>query len=226
MNFAGNFLSIGKVDIAELKERVLELTDEEWQSGDYRQQRYEAHRDTRTVSLVFDMDFRHTHPTRLPMLQRFEAALRPALMQTADYYDQLPKSKVLFEQYGIGYFIRANVVKLVAGGEISEHKDGNFSLTHAHRVHLPIFTNDDVLFTVGKETVNLREGMLTEINNRRMHNVRNEGSKDRVHVILDYVIPGEKCCCGEKNHPLTTCNPQACLETDQLRVECVCLPEG
>lgn len=226
MNFAGNFIRIGDVDVKELKARVLEITEEEWQSEAYRQKRYEAHRDTRTVSLVFDMDFRHTHPTRLPMLQRFETAIRPALKQAADYYDDLPKSKELFDEFGMGYFVRANLVKLVAGGEITEHIDGNFSLTHAHRLHLPVFTNNDVLFTVGKEVVNMREGILSEINNRRLHKVRNSGSTDRVHLILDYVVPGEKCCCGEKLHPLTNCNPQACLETDQRRIECVCLLEG
>ena len=93
MNFAGNFLHIGNVDITALRQRVLELSEDEWQGESFRQQRYEAHRDTKTVSLVFDMDFRHTHPTRMPMLQRFEPSMRPALMKAADYYDELPKSK-------------------------------------------------------------------------------------------------------------------------------------
>ena len=56
---------------------------------------------------------------------------------------------------GIGYFIRANLVRLAPGGTINEHRDGNFSLTHSHRVHVPIITNDRVLFNVGRETLSI-----------------------------------------------------------------------
>jgi hypothetical protein len=79
MNFAGHFVHIGDVDVAALKQRVLDLPEEQWQGEQFRQQRYEVHRDTRTVSLVFDSDFRHTHPTRMPALQIFESYLRPIL---------------------------------------------------------------------------------------------------------------------------------------------------
>lgn len=225
MNFAGNFVSIGNVEIAALKQRVLDLSDHQWQSQAVRQQRYEVHKDTQTIHLVFDPDFRHTHPTRLPLLQEFEPLIRPALKTAADHFDDSPKGQELFEQYGMGYFIRANLVRLVAGGEITGHTDNNFSLVHSHRVHLPIITNEQVGFTVDNETINMKEGELWEINNRRMHSVRNDGPTDRVHLILDYVIPGEKCCCGEKLHPMTACNPRACEKTDHLEIRCSCFQD-
>ncbi len=225
MNLPSNFLHIANIDITVLKQLVLDLPDQQWHSESFRQQRYEAHRDTETISLVFDPDFRHTHPTRLPALQMFEPSMRPALAEVADYYDQSSKGKALFEEFGLGYFIRANLVQLKSGGEIPPHTDGNFSLTHSHRIHLPIITNDDVRFTVGSETINLKEGELYEINNRRAHSVKNAGSEDRVHLIMDYVLPGEKCCCGEKHHPLTACNAQAGRETDKFRIPCTCSPE-
>jgi quercetin dioxygenase-like cupin family protein len=156
----------------------------------------------------------------------FEPSMRSALAKAADHYDQSTKGQALIEQFGLGYFIRANLVRLKSGGEIAAHTDGNFSLVHSHRIHLPIITNDEVWFAVGSETVNLKEGELYEINNRRVHSVKNVGSEDRVHLIMDYVLPGEKCCCGEKHHPLTACNPQACLEMDQFRIPCTCFPEN
>jgi len=225
MNFAGNFVHIANVDVAVLKQLVLDLPDQKWQSESFRQQRYEVHRDTETINLVFDPDFRHTHPTKLPALQMFEPSMRSALAIAADHYDQSTKGQALIEQFGLGYFIRANLVRLKSGGEIAAHTDGNFSLVHSHRIHLPIITNDEVWFAVGSETVNLKEGELYEINNRRVHSVKNVGSEDRVHLIMDYVLPGEKCCCGEKHHPLTACNSQACLEMDQFRIPCTCFPE-
>ncbi len=224
MNFSGNFNHIGDADVAAFKQRVLEFAEQQWQGEAFRQQRYEVHRDTQTIALVFDPDFRHTHPTRLPPLQELEPFIRPVLKMVADHFDDSPQGFELFEAHCMGYFVRANLVRLQSGGKITEHTDNNFSLVHSHRVHLPVITNDQVEFTVGGETLNMKEGALYEINNRRMHSVRNAGSEDRIHLILDYVIPGEKCCCGRKLHPNTACNPQACEQTDHLQVQCVCYP--
>lgn len=226
MNFARNFAHIGTADTAELMKLVLELNDEKWNEFSIRQARYEVHRHTQSIGLVYDPDFRHSHPTKLPTLQIFEAALRPALEKIADHYEQSETGQRLTKQFGLGYFVRATLVKLKAGCDIQAHQDLNFSLTHSHRVHLPLVTNDDVLFTVGSETVNLREGELVEINNRRIHSVDNKGSSDRVHLILDFVLPGEQCCCGMKRHPDTLCSPQACIDTDRQRIPCNCYPEN
>jgi len=87
-------------------------------------------------------------------------------------------------------------------------------------------TNDAVWFSVGSETINMREGQLYEINNRRLHSVENKGSDDRVHLILDFVLPSERCCCGERLHPDTRCSPQACKETDRWNTPCECYPEA
>ena len=222
MNFAGNFVHIGNLELAALKQRVLTLPEQQWQGEAFRQQLYEVHRGTQTVPLVFDPDFRHTHPTRLPALQEFESLIRPALKMAADHFDGSPKGRALFEEHGMGYFVRASLVRLTTGEEITKHTDNNFSLVHSHRIHLPIITNAEVGFTVGNKTINMKESELWEINNRRTHLVKNAGSTDRVHLILDYVIPGEKCCCGEKLHPLTACNPAACEKTDHLKIKCVC----
>lgn len=226
MNFPGNFFHIGDLDTAELKALVQGLTDEQWQNFSVRQKRYEVHQHTETIGLVYDPDFRHSHPTRLPMLETFESALRPALWMTADHFEETRSGQELVRNNGAGYFIRASLVRLKPHGTIAEHRDMNFSLTHSHRIHLPIVTNDKVLFTVGKETVHLREGQLTEINNRRTHSVHNDSPQHRVHLILDFVLPGERCCCGARLHPDTRCSPRACEDTVLGRVPCTCYPEA
>ncbi|MDZ7645493.1 MAG: aspartyl/asparaginyl beta-hydroxylase domain-containing protein [Woeseiaceae bacterium] len=225
MNFAGNFKYLGSVDTRELRRRVDTLTEEQWSAFEMRQKRYEVHRDTQTIGLVFNPDFRHSHPTRLPALEIFQDALQPVLATVAGHYEATDEGQRLTQQYGLGYFIRATLVRLRAGGTIDPHRDNNFSLVHSHRVHLPVITNDQVLFTVGSETRALAAGEIHEINNRRMHSVRNESAEDRVHFILDFVLPGEMCCCGRRLHPGTLCSPQACLATDRLQVPCTCHPE-
>jgi quercetin dioxygenase-like cupin family protein len=226
MNFAGNFVRIGDVDPAQLREPALQVSEDDWNTDVFRQRRYEVHRDTQTVGLVFDLDFRHSHPTRLPMLQKFEPALRPVLKMVADHFEQSEKGRKLTEQFGLGYFIRATLVRLKGGGSIAPHTDNNFSLVHSHRVHVPITTNKEVSFTVGNETINMQPGDVIEINNRRMHSVSNGGDGDRIHLILDFVVPGERCCCGAKRHPDLLCSPQACRDTDHLQIPCTCFPEG
>ena len=62
----------------------------------------------------------------------------------------------------------------------------------SHRIHLPLVTNDGVKFNVGDTTKNLLPGELWEINNRHRHTVKNNGTEDRVHMIMDFVLPGEK----------------------------------
>lgn len=226
MNFAGNFKHIGNADTRELEDLLLELSEAQWNEFSVRHQRYEVHRHTRMIGLVYDPDFRHSHPTRLPALAVFESALRPVLAMTAEHYEGSKSGRDLVRRFGLGYFIRATLVKLSAGHGIAPHQDLNFSLTHSHRVHLPVITNDAVSFTVGDETIHMRAGEIYEINNRRLHSVHNGGTEDRVHVILDFVLRGEMCCCGIKHHPQTLCSPQTCLDTVRLRVPCTCHPEG
>jgi hypothetical protein len=225
MNFPGNFFHIGNLDIVELQDLVLQLSEEQWNAFSIRQKRYEVHQHTQTIALVYDTDFRHSHPTRLPALQTFESALRPVLWMTADHFEETDTGRKLIQQNSMGYFVRVSLVRLSAGCGIAEHQDMNFSLTHSHRIHLPVVTNDKVSFTVGGETINMPEGALFEINNRRLHSVRNDGDADRVHLILDFVLPGERCCCGARHRPQTRCSPQACLATDRLQVPCNCYPE-
>jgi hypothetical protein len=225
VNFDGNFRRIGSTNVEPIEALLQSFGEDDWDRDSQRQRRYEVHKDTQTIALVHDYDFRHTNPTRHPALEIFGRAIRPILSMVADFYDTSEKGVTLTNKYGIGYFIRANFVRLAAGGEITEHRDMNFSLTHSHRVHVPVITNDGVVFKVGEESLNIPDGEIYEINNRRMHSVRNDGDTPRVHLILDYVLKGEQCCCGELRHPNEACSPEACLDTDRCRIPCNCLPE-
>jgi len=226
MNFAGNFRHIGEADLTDLRARVSDLTDANWLEDQVRSKRYEVHKDTQFIGLVFDEDFRHLQATRRPALERFITALQPILGQIAEYYETSAETQAKFENPVRGYFIRISLTKLVAGGKITEHRDLNFSLTHSHRVHIPIITNDQVWFFVGDEKRNLHSGEIVEINNRRHHHVTNEGDEDRVHLILDFVLPWEPCCCAEKTHPGERCTPQACMETVMAKTPCDCFSES
>lgn len=222
MNFDDKFRRIGSVNIEPVKALIAEFEFERWENETIRQNGYEAHAAAQSIPLVYDSDFRHIEPTRHPALKTFESVIRPVLAIIADFYDESPKGRVLTEKFGTGYFVRANLARLLAGATIAEHRDMNFSFAHSHRVHVPVVTNDQVRITVDGESLSIPEGEIYEINNRRLHSVCNAGNEPRVHLILDYVLKGETCCCGEQRHPGNPCTLEACFDTATGLISCDC----
>lgn len=176
--FDGNFRLIDTCDISPLLARVSELGEDDWGAVDWRQQRFEAHRYTQTIELIFDRDFRHENPTKHEMYDSLEcdAVVAPILESIADFYT------------GEGYPVRLLLVRLLAKGQIPKHVDTGYSLTTARRIHVPVITNDGVIFTVGGEARTLAAGEVWEINNTREHSVENMSNQDRVHLIVDWVV--------------------------------------
>jgi len=225
VNFGGCFRKIGQVDVSPLKHLVLRLTPQHWVADSTRQSRYEVHKDTQTIALVYDADFRHSNPTLHPAMQVFGKELERLLAPIAKYYDNTVQGKRLAAEHGHGFCIRATLVRLNPGGTIDPHQDKNHSLAHSHRIHIPVLTNPQVIFHVGAQKRHMEEGEVVEINNRREHKVENPSQLERVHLIIDWIITGEQCCCRSKTHPGIACSPQVCIQTDRLKTECNCYPE-
>ncbi len=226
MNFDGSFQKIAQLDVAPLKLLVSRLTPQHWVAERSRQSRYEVHKDTQTIPLVYDADFRHTNPTLHPAMQMFGDELKRLLAPIAKHYDNTESGKSLSAIHGHGFCIRATLVRLNPGGTIDAHQDKNYSLAHSHRIHIPLITNPQVMFQVGAQKKHLSEGEVVEINNRREHMVENPSHFERVHLIIDWVITGEQCCCSSKTHPGIPCAVDVCLETDRLKIACNCYPEA
>lgn len=225
MNFDGNFRRVGNANTEPVKTSVAALNDDEWTRSSPAEQRYAAHAEAQSIPLVYDDDFRHTKPTRHPALQTFGPLIRPVLAIAANFFDTSERGRALTQKHGIGYFVRAGLIRLDPGRAIDEERDENFSLTHSHRLHVPIIGNASACFKVGRETLNIPEGEIYEINNRRPHSLSNGGETALVHLVLDYVLKGEKCCCGDKYRPDQSCSPEACLDTDHGRLPCTCHTE-
>lgn len=177
MDWDGNFSYKGRIDVAALKARVLEQSDNDWNLDAHRQTTFAPHRHTQTIPLLYDADFRHTDPTAQPKFAAFESALQPIFGHLAKVYGADGKG------------VRCILTRLAAGLRIPRHVDQGFSLHHSHRVHIPVLTNDSVFFTVGGEEIAMKEGEVWEINNTRAHAVRNDSGAARVHLIIDWA-PG------------------------------------
>jgi len=170
-----NFKFLGSADTTNLKKKLNELNDEIWKEFTYRQETFDVHKKTNTVPLIFSEDFESENVKYHNHFPFF-----------AD--DLLEISNALFKYYDFGYITRAILVKLFAGEVIPDHIDRGESLESCHRVHVPIITNESCYFSVGDETVNMKEGEFWEINNtNKIHNVKNLGNTDRIHLIVDWI---------------------------------------
>ncbi len=143
--------------------------------GSGREKTYEVHKQTQAMLLIHDDDFRHYNPTYHDLYTDFRKELKPIFDFIKDRYNH------------DGYIVRALFARLKGHGRIDTHTDGLFSLLKCHRIHIPIITNDDVVFTIGGEEKVLGEGEMWEINNATLHAVDNRNDADRIHLIIDWV---------------------------------------
>ena len=191
MDIGKDATKLGEFDIDALVAGVHALTEEQWLADDSRQKIFHAHNSTRTIKLIADTDFRHQDPTTHADFDWFQADLAPLMDHVRAHYSQTLRQRTLIDRHGPGYFVRCILTLLPAGYEIAPHIDEGYSLKRAHRIHVPIVSNDETEFRVGDTTLHMRVGEMWEINNRRIHAVRNGGSTARIHLIMDYVQPGE-----------------------------------
>ncbi|MGX5713508.1 aspartyl/asparaginyl beta-hydroxylase domain-containing protein [Sphingopyxis terrae subsp. ummariensis] len=110
-----------------------------------------------------------------PLWDDWEPVLAPVLAAaTADY------------GYAKGVFPRVMLARMPAGGVIQPHRDANPAAKWPHKIHVPIQTNDQVLFRIDGQTYHIAEGEAAEVNNMGVHAVHNGGKTPRIHLIFEY----------------------------------------
>ena len=96
-----------------------------------------------------------------------------------------------------GRFDRVRFMKLEAGGELSRHADitdreAGVKKGKVMRVHIPIYTNENVTFYAWdirgeRITKVLEEGKVYYLDQRKPHRVTNRSDKERVHLVIDVI---------------------------------------
>lgn len=78
------------------------------------------------------------------------------------------------------------LMRLKAGAIIKPHRDPGLAIEYGEaRLHLPVHTSKNVLFTVNSKTVPMRAGELWYINADQVHAVVNRGWEDRINLVID-----------------------------------------
>jgi hypothetical protein len=176
MNY--NFKFIGNCDISKLKQDLSTLTEENWQEHQIRQNKFGNHENTNTLEILWDPNSLFTNTVGKVHNNFFK-------LNIEDFLKSIEKQYYNF--YGPGYFIRALITRLKPNTIIGRHQDNGFGLENCRRTHIPLQTNTNVLFEVGNEIINMKEGEIWEINNSgKEHAVYNNSNNHRIHFILDY----------------------------------------
>ena len=170
------FRHLGAADLTALIQRVKQIPETLWESqneakpnkiAQLNETRHIMFRFITNTDRVFDFS---DHPV---LWDEWKDMLLPIMEQAA--------AKLGYREYR---FPRVMLARVPPGGDISGHYDGEAS-HYIHKIHVPLITNDKALFRVGQREMHLPAGQIFEVNNKRIHAVKNDGTTDRIHLIFE-----------------------------------------
>jgi hypothetical protein len=82
---------------------------------------------------------------------------------------------------------RTRLMRLSGQSEVTPHIDVDYYWRERVRVHVPIVTQPTVRFTCGDAEINMRAGECWLFDTWRLHNVVNDHSLPRIHLVADTV---------------------------------------
>ena len=169
------FQYMGKIDNFNLLlQKVLELTEEDWNKYKKRNSGVAAEYSD-TIPLIYDPKLKINSVIKHENYETFSDHLIDVI-------------KTVSLQFGSIDIKQAMLTRLRSRTEIKRHKDVGPITQKTHRIHVPILTNEDCIFTIENESRNLKSSEIWLIDNTgRYHSVINNGTSDRVHLIIDAI---------------------------------------
>jgi hypothetical protein len=135
------------------------------------------------------------------MSKKWKAENEAMLSKKSDWTniaDRFPFTcKLVREKFAGAKPDRVRFMRLTKGnGELSRHADitdreAGIQAGRVVRLHIPIFTNPDVIFQSWshkgqKQVANMQEGSLWYLDVRKPHTAVNHGDEDRIHLVMDF----------------------------------------
>jgi len=171
-----NFKLLGIFDSSKILKKLKTLSEEVWNEYTFRQELFEEfHGQTLTIPLLYDEDYTHNMGKKSKFYEMFEDDV---IELNKTYRSIMGKD---------GVIIRIEIVKMPPHTKIKRHKDMTESFKFDNRTHIPIQTNEKVIFYVGGEEKNMKLNEIWEINNGfKLHGVTNDSDYNRIHMIIDW----------------------------------------
>lgn len=168
---------LGRIDVSALVAAVEAIPESTWDAENAgKPNKFEALDKTRHIVFRFvdsTRDWRGSHDR--PLWQHWRGLLEPVMAQAVRDYD-----------YARGIFPRVMLARMAPGGVIQPHIDANPAAKWPHKIHVPLKTNERVVFFCGGAEHRFPVGEAVEVNNLGPHWVRNDGDTDRIHLIFEY----------------------------------------
>ena len=169
---------IGEFDISRIVNELGKLAPEVWDLNQSRQNKFGVHIHTKSI-FINDVPISWDGAGYYVEQYFVNDALNSL---TNDIVTKL-------ENHFSGKVGKTLYINLPAKQKIATHTDNGYYLTGVHRCHIPIITNDQVDFILGKQTVHMKPGVCYEINNAGLHGVVNNSDTDRIHLLIDIIPP-------------------------------------
>jgi hypothetical protein len=168
---------LGAIDILSLRDAILAIPETLWNLENHdKPNRFEALDETRHIVFRFVNDFRDWRESYdRPIWHDWRSLLEPVMQAATKDYG-----------YISGVYPRVMLARMPAGGIIRPHRDANPAAKWPHKIHVPILTNEGVIFQVDGCDHRLAAGEAVELNNMAIHAVENRGTTDRIHLIFEY----------------------------------------
>jgi len=107
-------------------------------------------------------------------------------MRATRHLDRCPYLQQVLHSIGATWG-RTRLMRLSGQAEVTPHVDVNYYWRERVRVHVPIVTQPTVRFTCGDAQINMRAGECWIFDTWRTHNVVNDHSLARIHLVADTV---------------------------------------
>ena len=168
---------LGPVDISAIQKEILALPHYFWKAqNEAKPNQFEALGRTEHIVFQFVQDYNnHQDVVNYPIWEDWKDKIQPILEATIKLYG-----------YNRGEFSRIMLAKLPPQSKISLHIDPYESSNYTHKIHIPIQTNSDVEFWVGRKRYHFLEGYAYEVNNKALHGGINGGNTERINLIFEY----------------------------------------
>ena len=82
---------------------------------------------------------------------------------------------------------RSRLMRLAPNSVVPEHSDINYHWHRRVRIHIPVLSNEKVMFHCGDQAIHMKEGEAWVFDSWRPHRVENPSDEFRVHLVVDTV---------------------------------------
>lgn len=127
------------------------------------------------------------HVTAHPLLQSFSIEAPDEEWDDLPSLQHSPAMREVLDQLQCP-LRSVRLMQLKAGSSIKPHRDHGLSLEHGQaRLHVPVYTHPDVRFIVEGLEIPMAPGELWYFNADATHEVLNQSTQDRTHLVIDCI---------------------------------------